>query len=200
MNNIRENLENYLKKPYSRILIPDDESGTFTAEVLEFPGCIAQGDTAQEAYERLEEAIKAWIEAALELGQEIPPPSLAHGYGGKVALRLPKSLHRHAAMAAERDGTSLNQFIVTAIAEKVGAHKLYEKLTGRMEQYFIQGFLSRAYVTFGLTIQAATGFGLAISSHAVAYGTVPIQAASSMPVSFWVPNIDFSKKEVAANA
>ena len=90
MNNIGENLENYLKKPYSRILIPDDESGTFTAEILEFPGCIAQGDTAQEAYERLEEAAKAWIEAALELGQEIPPPSLAHGYGGKVALRLPK--------------------------------------------------------------------------------------------------------------
>jgi predicted RNase H-like HicB family nuclease len=200
MNNIRENLENYLKKPYSRILIPDDESGTFTAEVLEFPGCIAQGDTAQEAYEQLEEAAKAWIEAALELGQEIPPPSLAHGYGGKVALRLPKSLHRHAAMAAERDGTSLNQFIVTAIAEKVGAHKLYEKLTGRMEQYFIQGFLSRAYVTVGSTIQAATGFGWAISSHAMGYGTVTIQAANSMPASFSVPNIDFSKKEVAANA
>jgi antitoxin HicB len=90
--NIRENLENYLKKPYLRILIPDDESGTFTAEILEFPGCIAQGDTVQEAYELLEEATKAWIEAALDLGQEIPPPSLAQGYGGKVALRPPKSL------------------------------------------------------------------------------------------------------------
>ena len=198
--NIRENFENYLKKPYSRILIPDDESGTFTAEVLEFPGCIAQGDTAQEAYERLEEAAKAWIEAALELGQEIPPPSLAHGYGGKVALRLPKSLHRHAAMAAEREGPSLNQFIVTAIAEKVGAHKLYEKLTGRMEQYFIRGFLSRAYVTVGSTIQAMTGFGWTISSHAMAYGAVTMQAANSMPASLSVPNIDFSKKEVAANA
>ena len=198
MNNIRENLENYLKKPYSRILIPDDESGTFTAEVLEFPGCIAQGDTVQEAYERLEEAAKAWIEAALELGQEIPPPSLAFGYGGKVALRLPKSLHRHAAMAAERDGTSLNQFIVAAIAEKVGAHKLYEKLTGRMEQYFIQGFPTRAYVTVGSTIHATTGFDWAIGSHAMPYATVTIQAANS--ALFSVPNIDFSKKEVAANA
>jgi len=202
MNNIRENLENYLKKPYSRILIPDDESGTFTAEILEFPGCIAQGDTAKEAYERLEEAAKAWIEAALELGQEIPPPSLAHGYGGKVALRLPKSLHRQAAMAAERDGTSLNQFMVTAIAEKVGAHKLYEKLTGRMEQYFIQGFATNAYVTVGSAIHAVTGFGVASGSYAIAYGTTGsmIQAANSMPALFSIPNIDFSKKEVAANA
>lgn len=178
MNNIRENLENYLKKPYSRILIPDDESGTFTAEILEFPGCIAQGDTAQEAYERLEEAAKAWIEAALELGQEIPPPSLAHGYGGKVALRLPKSLHRQAAMAAERDGTSLNQFMVTAIAEKVGAHKLYEKLTGRMEQFVFQATVNRVvYVTT----------------------TLKEQAANSMPLQFPIPDIK-SLKEVTDNA
>ena len=43
------------------------------------------------------------------------------GFGGKVALRLPKSLHRQAAQLAARDGVSLNQFLVSAIAERVGA-------------------------------------------------------------------------------
>jgi predicted RNase H-like HicB family nuclease len=198
-NHVKEDLEKYLKEPYSRILIPDTESGTYTAEILEFPGCIAQGDTPQEAYERLEEGAKAWIEAALELGQEIPSPSFAHGYGGRVALRMPKSLHRQAAIAAERDGTSLNQFIVTSIAEKVGAHQLYEKLTGRMEHCFFQGFVTNAYVTVGPTIQ---GFGVAIGSNAVAYGTAGpmVQAATSMSLPFSIPNIDFSKKGVTANA
>lgn len=134
MNKLAKSPEEYLKQPYSRVLIPDEKTGTFTAEILEFPGCISQGDTAQEAYERLEEAAKGWIEAGLDLGQEIPPPALVHGYSGKFALRLPKSLHCQAARAAERDGTSLNQFIVTALAEKIGAATLFDRLAHRLEQ------------------------------------------------------------------
>lgn len=137
--------EEYLKQPYSRVLIPDVKSGTFAAEVLEFPGCTSQGDTPQEAYELLEEAAKSWIEAALDLGQEIPPPGLVHVYSGKFALRLPKSLHRQLAKAAERDGTSLNQFIVTALAEKMGATLLYEQLAQIFEKRFLATAGSRAF-------------------------------------------------------
>src|SRR4030042_1314780 len=173
MKNTKKDFSHYLKKPYSRILIPDLESGTYTAEILEFPGCIAQGNTPKEAYERLEKSAKAWIEAAFELSQEIPLPAFVCGYGGKSALRLPKSLHRQAAMAAGRDGTSLNQFIVTAIAEKVGAHTLYEKLTERVEQVFFQAVVNR-----------------------VVYVTAPLkeQATTSMPLQFPIPNIEFVKE------
>jgi predicted RNase H-like HicB family nuclease len=54
------------------VLTFDEESGTYTATILEFPGCIAQGDTPQEAYKNIEKAAKGWVEAALSLGQEIP--------------------------------------------------------------------------------------------------------------------------------
>ncbi|HEY6324651.1 MAG TPA: type II toxin-antitoxin system HicB family antitoxin [Thermoanaerobaculia bacterium] len=118
----------YLKKPYTRVLIPDAESGTFTAQVLEFPGCVAQGNNPAEAYERLEAAAESWIEAALEMHQEIPQPANDAQFGGKYALRLPRSLHRQAAQLAELDGTSLNQFIVTTLAEKVGAVNVYRRL------------------------------------------------------------------------
>jgi len=159
MNRSVKNPEEYLTQPYSRILIPDEKSGTFAAEILEFPGCVSQGDTAQEAYERLEEAAKGWIEAALDLGQEIPPPGLVHGYSGKFALRLPKSLHRQAVRAAERDGTSLNQFIVTALAEKIGATTLYDHLTRRFQQQVVaitvdQGW--QAYSTMETKPSAST--------------------------------------------
>jgi len=179
MNNIRDKLEEYLKRPYTRILIPDDESNTFTAEILEFPGCIAQGDTAKEVYERLEDAARAWIEAALALGQEVPPPSLEHGYGGKIALRLPKSLHRQVAMAAKRDGTSLNQFIVAAIAEKFGAHNLYERLRSKMV-YFFQTDVNEAVRNLGQ------------------YRIID-SASNLTPSPFNILQIDF-KKEVAGNA
>jgi predicted RNase H-like HicB family nuclease len=117
-----------LKKPYTRVLVPDAESGTFTAQVLEFPGCVAQGNNPAEAYERLEAAAESWIEAALEMHQEIPQPATDAQFGGKFALRLPRSLHRQAAQLAELDGTSLNQFIVATLAEKVGAVNVYRRL------------------------------------------------------------------------
>ena len=145
--------EEYLKEPYSRVLIPDDESGTYTAVILEFPGCIAQGDTPQEAYEHLEDAAKDWIEAALDLKQEIPSPSQSLSFGGKILLRLPKSLHRQLALIAEREGVSLNQFIVSALAEKVGAFTLYDQLTKKLDQKMSKVAMNAAVNTF-VTYQA----------------------------------------------
>jgi predicted RNase H-like HicB family nuclease len=121
-----------LKLPYARVLIPDAETGTYTAELPEFPGCVAQGASPEEAYARLEEAARSWIEAAEEMGQAIPEPAAANEYSGRFALRLPRSLHRQASQLAQRDGASLNQFIVTALAEKVGATVLYRGLELRL--------------------------------------------------------------------
>lgn len=39
----------------------------------------------------------------------------------QVALRLPDSLHQYAKQLAAQDNASLNQFIVTAVAEKISA-------------------------------------------------------------------------------
>lgn len=39
----------------------------------------------------------------------------------QLALRLPDSLHERARALAQRDNTSLNQFIALAVAEKVSA-------------------------------------------------------------------------------
>jgi predicted RNase H-like HicB family nuclease len=137
MKNFTKRAEDYLKDAYSRILVPDKESGTYTAEILEFHGCIAQGDTPSEAYQNLEEAARGWIEAALDLNQNIPAPAQAISYGGKVLIRMPKSLHRHVSLVAEREGVSLNQFVVSTIAEKVGAYSFAERLTKRLDQHIV---------------------------------------------------------------
>lgn len=138
MSDVKEISKEYLKKPYSRVVIPDDESDTYTAHILEFPGCITQGATAQDAYERLEDVAQSWIEVALAMGQDIPLPLSNYEYGGKVALRLPKSLHKQATIVAERNGTSLNQFIVMAIAEQVGASNLCSYLIEEFERRLSQ--------------------------------------------------------------
>lgn len=129
MNRIRKRPNDFLKEPYSRVIIPDAETGTYTAEIFEFPGCIAQGNTPQEALKTLESVAEAWIIAAQDMGQKIPLPFIELNYSGRFPLRMPKSLHRQAAIAAKRDNTSLNQFIVSAVAEKAGALNFYENLS-----------------------------------------------------------------------
>ena len=126
-------IEEYLDLPYSRVVIPDKATETYTAYIQEFPGCIAQADTVEDAYSQLENVAYCWIDSALSLGQTIPPPFSVNEYGGKIALRLPKSLHKAVSIAAERDGTSLNQFIVMAVSEKLGASNYYQYLVDNFE-------------------------------------------------------------------
>jgi predicted RNase H-like HicB family nuclease len=137
----RKPFEEYLKQPYSRVLIPEEEGG-YSAEILEFPGCYSQGETAEEALQNIDEAATNWIEATLAAGNPVPPPSTDYQYAGKIALRLPRSLHRQAVRLAGRDGVSLNQWLVTAIAARLGAEELYTRMAERIEGAWTKGAFS----------------------------------------------------------
>lgn len=51
---------------------PEDEA--FIAEVPELSGCAADGKSPVEALENIQVIIDEWIEAAREMGREIPQP------------------------------------------------------------------------------------------------------------------------------
>lgn len=106
----------YLGLPY-RISLEPDPNGGFAVSVPELPGCVSQGETVEEAYQMIRDAMAAWIQSALDRGDPIPAPG---EYSGKILLRLPKSLHRELALAANVDGVSLNQFIATQLGKAVG--------------------------------------------------------------------------------
>ncbi|MFL5213269.1 MAG: type II toxin-antitoxin system HicB family antitoxin [Microvirga sp.] len=57
----------------ARVFWSDEDEG-FIAEAIDLPGCSAFGDTQSEAIIELQNAIKAWIEAATAAGNAIPPP------------------------------------------------------------------------------------------------------------------------------
>lgn len=154
---MRKTAKEYLGEPYSRVLIPDEKSGTFFAEILEFPGCVSQGASVEEAFKNLEEVAISWIEAALDQGQEIPPASLSQKFSGKLVIRLPRGLHRRAAQMAERDRISLNQFLTTAIAERLGADDLYNRMVQKLTQtqiYFNNYILMQEATTSHQTISS----------------------------------------------
>jgi hypothetical protein len=49
-------------------------------------------------------------------GIDIPLPSYQEEAGGKILLRMPKSLHRRLLRQAEREAVSLNQYAVSVPA------------------------------------------------------------------------------------
>lgn len=182
----------YLKEPYTRILIPNEDN-SFSAEILEFPGCFAEGETADEAMRNLEAAAESWIEASLAQGQEIPEPEANQGYGGKIALRLPRSLHRQASRMAARDGTSLNQFLVTAIAARLGAEDLYTQLTNRFEQRFAKSLTNS---TVAVNVLFVHSFDQSPNIRGVSLGK--LQTTTVGPSQLVVGDIQY--REVRSNA
>jgi predicted RNase H-like HicB family nuclease len=60
---------------YPIAIEPGTESAAFGVVVPDLPGCFSAGDTLDEAMANAEEAIAAWIDAALDAGEQIPAPS-----------------------------------------------------------------------------------------------------------------------------
>jgi predicted RNase H-like HicB family nuclease len=63
-----------LMHKYEIIIYWSREDQVFIAEVPELSGCMAHGNTQQEALANANEAIQLWIETAQEFGDPIPEP------------------------------------------------------------------------------------------------------------------------------
>lgn len=107
-------LDYYMGLPYRMEIIPDTEEGGYTAWYPDLPGCLTCAETILDVVANAQDAKKAWLEAALEDGVEIPEPSRddPSDYSGQFKLRVPKSLHQSLATNAKREGISMNQYCV----------------------------------------------------------------------------------------
>ena len=59
---------------YEIIIFWSTEDNAFVAEVPELPGCMADGNSYQEALSNAEQIIQEWIDTANELGRSVPEP------------------------------------------------------------------------------------------------------------------------------
>jgi predicted RNase H-like HicB family nuclease len=59
---------------YEMIIYWSEEDQFYLVEVPELPGCMADGNSYQDAVKNAEQVIHEWIETAKELGRTIPEP------------------------------------------------------------------------------------------------------------------------------
>lgn len=104
--------------PWSREVVADSD-GVFVASVPELEGCFAEGDTARQALDALDEVLPQWLGIALDSGRELPAPrQLAEDeFSGRFSVRVPRTLHRRLAERAAHEGCSLNQLVTSVLAE-----------------------------------------------------------------------------------
>ena len=110
--------EEYVKLPYTRIIqeINDESGHYFYGRIMELDGCQSTGDTLEELYKNLNEALEGYIETKLENNLDISLPVNQEDYSGKFEVRLPKSLHMRLVLEAEKEGVSLNQYALYKLA------------------------------------------------------------------------------------
>jgi predicted RNase H-like HicB family nuclease len=122
-------VEHYLSLQYPFVVQADPDGG-YVVFYPDLPGCMTQAETLVELPAMAEDARVGWIETEYEQGSDIPEPSYPQSYSGRFNVRLPKSLHRSLADGAEREGVSLNQYVLTLLAQGDSQARIERALDG----------------------------------------------------------------------
>jgi predicted RNase H-like HicB family nuclease len=75
-------IETYMLLPYAVQVVPDattDGGACYLASHPELPGCMAHGDSPDEALRNLEDARRLYLTTLIKRGLEVPKPHSATG-------------------------------------------------------------------------------------------------------------------------
>ena len=97
--------------------LSDEDGGGYLIEFLDFPGCIADGATPEEAINEGRDALLSYTRTLEELGRKVPMQGDA--FAGQWRQRVPKSLHAALVRRAANEGVSLNMLVTTMLADGV---------------------------------------------------------------------------------
>ena len=116
-------VDEYMELPYRMEIVEDKAEGGYVISFPELPGCITSGETIEAVIQNAADAKRAWLEATIEDGMEVPVPGKLEDYSGQFMLHLPRSLHKSLAENSKREGVSMNQYCVYLLSRNAMAHR-----------------------------------------------------------------------------
>jgi antitoxin HicB len=99
---------------YQMVLLWSEEDRCYVVTLPAWQNARTHGATPDEAVRNGREVLTLLIDSAIKHREPIPAPE--RRYSGALRVRLPVSLHGRLAREAEREGVSLNQWIVSKLA------------------------------------------------------------------------------------
>lgn len=118
---------------YGFNLLWSEEDQGFIVTCPDFPGLSAFGETPDDALVEAKVALGLFIESLQASGDPLPKVTEAVDFSGQIRLRMPKSLHSSLAAKAEKEGVSLNTWLITLLVERNSVAKLVDKVCERMD-------------------------------------------------------------------
>ena len=106
-----------MRYPYCVFKMVVEDHEFWGAKIPALRGCVAQGETQEEAVAQLEVNEKEWLDAAKEYGLAIPEIPIEQEFvcSGKFTVRVAPYVHKKAVENAAAQGISLNQYVSDAI-------------------------------------------------------------------------------------
>lgn len=99
---------------YQVVLHWSDEDECYIATLPAWQNAKTHGRTIEQASRNAMDVLTMLIADAKKRGHAFPP--VQKRFSGNLRLRLPESLHAKLAREAEREGVSLNHWLVTRLA------------------------------------------------------------------------------------
>ena len=87
------------------------EDQCYVASIAELKGCVADGETKEEATLQIKDALISYISCSLEYNDDIPEPLKPSDYKGKIPYRTTSEKHYKLAQRAKSTGKSINSII-----------------------------------------------------------------------------------------
>lgn len=109
--------------PFEVRPLPHEDGGGYLITFPDLPGCMADGDTPEEAIRHGLDAALSWLKTAQEFGDGLPKPG--ESSSGKFITRVPKTLHARLAARAKQEGVSMNALVVAYLAEGLGRRETH---------------------------------------------------------------------------
>jgi predicted HicB family RNase H-like nuclease len=100
---------------YLKVVEWSEEDGCYIGSAPPIVGHCCHGVHEAEVLSQLQTIVEEWVEILLVDGKPLPEPTASKEFSGKFVVRIPKDLHKKAALKAMARGESLNQFVANVL-------------------------------------------------------------------------------------
>ena len=115
----KKNINYYLNLPYTFNIEWSDVDECFLGSIVELEHNMTCGQTREEVFNNLKQALVSYIKTSLDNNIDIPEPLKVEDFKGSITYRTSKERHYKLAKLAKLNGKSINSFIDEVIGDKL---------------------------------------------------------------------------------